>query len=135
MAGHPVDRHVGARLRLLRLQRGLSQSEVAGRVGLTFQQLQKYEKGSNRVSASKLFELAAVLNVPVQDFFEGASGNGHTAHQEALQIASRVDIEILQLMGQIDDGPLKRNIRGLLQAVVARPHGATRPGRKPVQPS
>jgi transcriptional regulator with XRE-family HTH domain len=70
---HPVDDHVGAKLRELRKSVGMSQSTLAGRLGLTFQQVQKYERGTNRVSASKLYETAAILGVPVADFFEGLS--------------------------------------------------------------
>ncbi len=68
---HPVDDHVGAKLRQLRKSAGMSQSVLAGRLGLTFQQVQKYERGTNRVSASKLYETAAILGVPVADFFDG----------------------------------------------------------------
>lgn len=71
MPSHLVDLHVGARLRLRRRALGLSQSALADAVGLTFQQLQKYERGANRISASKLFAFAAILTVPVGFFFEG----------------------------------------------------------------
>lgn len=67
----PVDLHVGARLRALRTQRRVSQAAVAEGVGLTFQQVQKYERGTNRISASKLQALACFLAVPVESFFEG----------------------------------------------------------------
>jgi len=68
---HYVDLHVGARLRLRRKGLGLSQTTLADAVGLTFQQLQKYERGANRISASKLHGMAAVLNSSVGWFFEG----------------------------------------------------------------
>ena len=68
---HYVDLHVGARLRLRRKSLGLSQTVVAAAVGLTFQQLQKYERGANRISASKLHALAHVLTTSVGWFFEG----------------------------------------------------------------
>lgn len=68
---HPVDVHVGACLRAFRGQRGMSQTKLASTVGVTFQQIQKYEKGTNRVSASMLYELAAALDVSVADFFSG----------------------------------------------------------------
>ncbi len=67
----PVDVHVGQRLRLLRKERGLSQTALAARVGVTFQQLQKYETGKNRLSASRLYRLAFVLGVDVSAFFVG----------------------------------------------------------------
>jgi transcriptional regulator with XRE-family HTH domain len=66
---HPVDVHVGKRLRTLRCLAGLSQVELAGSVAITFQQLQKYESGANRVSASRLWEFAQVLHAPVESFF------------------------------------------------------------------
>ena len=69
---HPTDKHVGSRLRMRRIMLHKSQSEVADALGLTFQQLQKYENGSNRVSASRLQHLCAILQVPVSFFFEGA---------------------------------------------------------------
>lgn len=68
---HFVDLHVGGRLRLRRKSLGLSQTTVAEAVGLTFQQLQKYERGSNRISASRLYALAHLLKVQVGWFFEG----------------------------------------------------------------
>lgn len=65
----PIDVYVGARLRALRLQRKLSQSELAQALGLTFQQIQKYERGSNRISASKLLRAAEYLQAPVASLF------------------------------------------------------------------
>ncbi len=70
----PVDIHVGARVRTRRILLGKSQEIVAGRLGVSFQQLQKYESGANRVSASRLFDLAHILMVPIAYFFEGMSG-------------------------------------------------------------
>lgn len=73
-AANPVDVHVGLRVRLRRKQMGLSQERLAEGLGLTFQQVQKYERGSNRISASKLFEISKLLEVPVAYFFEGIDG-------------------------------------------------------------
>lgn len=70
MAGNPVDRHVGTRMRARRTVLGFSQDELAKRVGVAFQQIQKYEKGTNRIGASRLFDIANTLNVPVGYFFE-----------------------------------------------------------------
>ncbi len=66
-----IDAHIGARLRLRRLMLGMSQEALGERLSLTFQQVQKYEKGTNRIVASRLYELARVLDVPVQYFFDG----------------------------------------------------------------
>jgi transcriptional regulator with XRE-family HTH domain len=69
---NPIDRHVGARLKMRRLTVGMSQSKLGEALNITFQQIQKYEKGSNRIGASRLQELARVLNVAPAFFFEGA---------------------------------------------------------------
>ena len=66
----PVDVHVGARVRMRRTLMGLSQEKLGEAIGLTFQQIQKYERGSNRISASRLFQFSQILNVPVPFFFE-----------------------------------------------------------------
>lgn len=71
---HPVDRHVGRRVQEKRLDLGLTQTALAKAVGVSFQQVQKYEKGSNRVSASKLFEIAEFMKVEIAFFFEGLRG-------------------------------------------------------------
>jgi transcriptional regulator with XRE-family HTH domain len=70
---NPVDIHVGARVRLRRKAMGLSQSALADALELTFQQVQKYERGTNRISASKLFEISRTLRVPLAYFFDGYS--------------------------------------------------------------
>jgi transcriptional regulator with XRE-family HTH domain len=67
---NPIDVHVGARVYLRRIERRLSQDKLATRLGITFQQVQKYEKGINRISASRLQEIARILDVPVAYFFE-----------------------------------------------------------------
>jgi transcriptional regulator with XRE-family HTH domain len=68
---NPVDLHVGARVRMRRKLLGVSQEKLADALGLTFQQVQKYERGTNRISASKLFEIGRFLQAPVSYFFEG----------------------------------------------------------------
>ncbi len=72
--GHPVDRHVGARIRLRRKELGRTQEKLAEAVGVTFQQVQKYERGSNRVSASKLWEIARELRTPIGLLLRRPSG-------------------------------------------------------------
>lgn len=69
-----VDTHVAGRLRELRVLRGMTQEELAGLIGLTFQQVQKYERGANRMSAGRLAAVSNALNVPVSFFFDGAPG-------------------------------------------------------------
>jgi len=67
---HPIDVHVGGRVRLRRTMLGMSQDKLADSLGLTFQQIQKYEKGVNRIGASRVFEISRVLGVPIQFFFD-----------------------------------------------------------------
>jgi transcriptional regulator with XRE-family HTH domain len=69
--GDPLDAEIGKRVRTLRLQRGLSQTELGSLINVTFQQVQKYEKGTNRISAGRLQRIAEVLSVPVSFFFTG----------------------------------------------------------------
>lgn len=72
---HPVDAHVGKRIRHRRWMIGMTQQQLAEQVGIKFQQIQKYETGMNRVSASRLWDIALSLSVPVAFFFEGLDGN------------------------------------------------------------
>jgi len=71
-APNPIDRHVGSRVRMRRLMLGMSQEKLGDGLGLTFQQVQKYEKGTNRIGASRLQHIARLLQVPVSFFFDGA---------------------------------------------------------------
>lgn len=70
---HPVDKHVGARLRLRRTLKKISQEKLGAAVGLTFQQIQKYERGANRIGCSRLYKLAEILDVPISFFFDDMS--------------------------------------------------------------
>ncbi|ENN85579.1 putative transcriptional regulator protein [Rhizobium freirei PRF 81] len=86
-ASHPVDVHVGQQLRIRRVHSNLSQTELGQKVGLSYQQVQKYESGKNRISASMLYDIAGGLNVPVRCFFDGlpqpGSGEGAAIAPEA----------------------------------------------------
>jgi len=77
-APNPVDKHVGSRVRMRRILIGMSQEKLGESLGLTFQQVQKYEKGTNRIGASRLQQISQILGVPVEFFFDGAPtpGNG-----------------------------------------------------------
>src|SRR4249920_3269796 len=78
-ATNPTDRHVGSRVRMRRMMLSMSQEKLGDALGLTFQQVQKYEKGTNRIGASRLQQIAHILQVPVSFFFEGAPhSSGHT---------------------------------------------------------
>src|SRR5215212_7547401 len=75
-APNPTDRHVGSRVRMRRMMLSMSQEKLGDALGLTFQQVQKYEKGTNRIGASRLQQIANILQVPVAFFFEGAPNAG-----------------------------------------------------------
>jgi transcriptional regulator with XRE-family HTH domain len=94
---HPVDVHVGKRIRHRRWLIGMTQQQLAERVGIKFQQIQKYETGANRVSASRLWDIADTLEVPVSFFFEGLQA-GHVAGSDAVPVDLMADKEALELI-------------------------------------
>ena len=72
---NPVDRHVGSRVRMRRIMLGMSQERLGEGLGLTFQQIQKYEKGTNRIGASRIQQISEILQIPVSFLFEGSPGS------------------------------------------------------------
>ncbi len=84
-APNPIDKHVGSRVRMRRMLIGMSQEKLGEALGLTFQQVQKYEKGTNRIGASRLHRIGSVLGVPIEYFYEGAphSNTGQAGFAEA----------------------------------------------------
>ena len=124
-APNPIDQHVGRRVRMRRLMLAMSQEKLGFALGLTFQQVQKYEKGMNRIGASRLQQISHILQVPVAFFFEGApnalapQGSG-----SALSMAEIDDFisdsEGLRLIGafmRIDNATLRRRIVMLVQEI------------------
>ena len=98
-----VDSHVGARVRLRRMLLGMSQEKLGESLGLTFQQVQKYEKGVNRIGASRLFDLAHVLGVPVQFFYDEIDPAGHNGHQGMSGFAERpAETYVVDFLGSRD---------------------------------
>lgn len=117
-----VDVFVGQRLRELRMLAGLSQSDVAAALGLTFQQLQKYERGFNRVSASRLFKLAQFFRVPVSVFFDGlderardAAGGTPQAEENETTLRSREALMLARYFQNIRDPQVRGAIRELAE--------------------
>jgi transcriptional regulator with XRE-family HTH domain len=111
---HPVDTHVGKKLKQLRVLRGMTQTEVAQGLGISFQQVQKYELGRNRISASKLFEISRILNVAPSNFFEGLEGEPREdsgLDHEATKIAS--------MLTQIKDERLRGQIRTFISELAS----------------
>ena len=112
---HPVDVQVGRRARERRTLEGMSQTAVAEKLGLTFQQLQKYERGDNRISASRLYELAQLFDVPVSYFFEGIEG-GKIASSRDEMVTKRETLELVRAYYAISDPNVREKIRKLTQA-------------------
>jgi len=104
---HPVDLHVGTRLKTLRISKGVTQGWLAEMVGLTFQQVQKYERGANRVSASKLYQMAQVLGVKVDYFYHGLEGyNDQNQGEDETHpdsIHRRRGLEMMRIMEKMPD--------------------------------
>ena len=115
---HPIDIHVGAPIRAQRVVRGLTQSDLARLVGISFQSVQKYEQGENRVSASRLYEFAQVLGVAPQHFFDGLGGHrpGHAVPDIALPADSELRRRLLAVMA-IEDERLRHLIVELLSVL------------------
>ena len=127
-----VDRHVGQRVRARRKQLGLSQDRLADALGLTFQQVQKYERGSNRISASKLFDTAAALQVEIPFFFEGltpgaALGGVSEPDAPAFEHLSLTpeDMELLAAFRSISRKRMRRRVLELVRELAGEvPAGA-----------
>jgi transcriptional regulator with XRE-family HTH domain len=121
---HPVDRHVGQVLRSRRRALALSQSAVAEPLGISFQQLQKYERGTNRVSASVLHGLSLVLDLPVARFFEGLPapadlGRAHGRDLVAEMVATPEGPALAEAFLDLPPGPVRARLTALARAIGA----------------
>ncbi len=120
---NPIDRHVGLRIRLRRKELGISQEKLAESIGLTFQQVQKYERAANRVSASKLWEMARALNTTVGYFYEGLPTDGRiiTPSGPGLEsfLLSPEGMELARYFPQIPRLVVRRQILDLVRTMAA----------------
>jgi len=122
---HHIDVHVGSRVRLRRMFIGMSQERLGDQMSLTFQQIQKYEKGTNRIGASRLFQLAEVLNVPVGFFFEGletphqAAGFAEPNSESYVMdfLDSREGVELNRAFVRIKDPKVRKSIVDMVRAM------------------
>jgi len=115
-----VDRHIGARIRLLRTLAGLSQERLGEMLGVSFQQVQKYEKGTNRIGSGRLQEIANALDVPVSSFFEGQSGlTTSTEEATAIQafLSSRDGTDLAKAFTRIESPAVRRALLDLANAI------------------
>ncbi|MER9868505.1 helix-turn-helix domain-containing protein [Mesorhizobium sp. M0136] len=119
---HPADRHVGRQIATVRVQSDVSQAQLARSIGISFQQLQKYENAKNRVSASMLYEIAKSLDVPISRFFEGLPGNDQTAMEaRPLPVDERLDFIASAEGRRLIEGLMKLppRVRGRVSALIA----------------
>lgn len=126
---NPIDKHVGSRVRMRRMMLSMSQGALAKGLKLTFQQVQKYEKGTNRIGASRLQAIAGILQVPVAFFFEGQPGNGDMAAMKAEHgltvapsiiadfTATRDGLSLIKNFSKIENSKIRRGIVDLVEQI------------------
>jgi transcriptional regulator with XRE-family HTH domain len=127
-APNPIDKHVGSRVRMRRMMLAMSQEKLGNSLGLTFQQVQKYEKGTNRIGASRLQQIAQILQVPVSFFFEGAPNAGPGTRVEGMSeapspayvsdfLATSDGLALTKAFMRIGDSKLRRRIVDLVEQI------------------
>ena len=130
----PIDRHVGSRIRMRRIMLGMSQETLGEALGLTFQQVQKYEKGTNRIGASRLWQIAETLGIPVESFYEGLQGGSGAAAslsdsaEHAFMsefIATSDGIALARAWPQLGS-KLRRSLVDLVEQIAEREKGSRR---------
>jgi transcriptional regulator with XRE-family HTH domain len=124
---NPIDIHVGSRIRLRRTMLGMSQEKLGESLGITFQQVQKYEKGTNRVGASRLQNIASILNVPVSFFFEDAPDDSAASAATGLEensstyvvsfLSSSEGLQLNRAFVKIADAKVRRRIIDLVKSL------------------
>lgn len=129
-APDPIDKYVGSRVRMRRIMLGMSQERLGDSLGLTFQQVQKYEKGTNRIGASRLQQISDVLQVPVQFLFEGApttaahaGGSFNEAPSPAYVsdfLSTSEGLAMTRAFTRINDSKLRRSIVDLVEQIAER---------------
>ncbi len=135
---HPVDVHVGRRVRMRRTLLGMSQTNLGEAIGLTFQQIQKYERGTNRIGSSRLFDLCQALDVPIAFFFEDmpaavasssrAHGGGmaeELSHYKLDPMAKRESLELVRAYYRISSPNVRKRLFELTKAFAAASVGMT----------
>jgi transcriptional regulator with XRE-family HTH domain len=125
-APNPIDKHVGARVRMRRVLIGMSQEKLGEALGITFQQIQKYEKGTNRMGASRLQQAARIMGVPVNFFFEGNQGDGamvpgftepSNPGYSVDAVMTPDDSQLIKAFSKIKDPKVRRRIIELVEAM------------------
>src|SRR5262249_22907573 len=133
-APNPIDKHVGSRVRMRRMMLGMSQEKLGDALGLTFQQVQKYEKGTNRIGASRVQQISQILQVPVAFFFEGAPDlqplqNGANGAEQVPSpgyvsdfLATSEGLALTKAFTRIKEAKLRRRIVDLVEEIAEDHH-------------
>ncbi len=133
----PVDQHVGSRIRERRKSLGMTQQQLADALGLTFQQVQKYERGSNRVSASRLFETASALSTPISFFFEGLEDGLLVTEDDLGERAARLFLqtdegaELARTFPRLASGRVRQKLLELVRGIITAKEGSKFQSRAP----
>ena len=115
-----VDTYVGQRIRDKRNERGMSQTEVANAIGVTFQQVQKYERGTNRVGASRLFDLSRILSVPIQYFFAGLNNQSTPIEKKddnVIHLMKPDTVELVEAYYKVENLQVRRQILSTIRSI------------------
>jgi len=112
-----TDVVVGHNIRFWRLERKMSQTDLANLLGLTFQQIQKYENGANRVGASRLMQIAEALEVPIHSFFEGAGPETPETESPIKFVADQQALRLVRAFADINDAALRRSVVNLVEGI------------------
>jgi transcriptional regulator with XRE-family HTH domain len=115
-----ADAEVGRRLRLLRIERNVSQTEIAEKLGLTFQQIQKYEKGTNRIAAGRLHEIAIFFKVPIAFFFEEPRNIKEEGQEVFRFLDTPQALRLLKAFSKIQDGAQRSAVLNLAESMATR---------------
>lgn len=124
---NPIDKHVGARVRMRRMMIGMSQEKLGDALGLTFQQIQKYEKGTNRIGASRMLQISSILGVPVEFFYQDApdlqgmraEGFAETPPADYMAdfLSTAEGVALMKAFSRIRDGKVRKRVVELVQAL------------------
>ncbi|NKB56579.1 MAG: helix-turn-helix domain-containing protein [Alphaproteobacteria bacterium] len=126
---HPIDAYVGKRLRIRRKMMSMSQTKLGDAVGLTFQQIQKYERGANRIGASRLFEFSQILDVPISYFYDEMpddikeSSGAKQSHDENVELAildpmlEPDSVALVRAYGRVESAPVRKSLFNLAKVL------------------
>jgi transcriptional regulator with XRE-family HTH domain len=147
-APNPIDRHVGSRVRMRRILLGMSQEKLGEALGLTFQQVQKYEKGTNRIGASRLQQISTTLNVPPAFFFDGAPSLNESAADPSAPgfvseapsssyvldfISTAEGLHLNKAFARIQDAKIRKRIVDLVASIAGEEENAKNGRIKPME--